>query len=269
MALEGCTSDSERKNRECLVSAQMRSRKEVRIWLYVSFLWGVTLLPACMGGRFALPPSASTLPIENATPTASTVAEYTFNIGDEVEVKLYYHPELNETTRVRSDGKISLQLVGDIVAQGTTPALLSQQLHEQYVHAGLRNPLVTVMLRKSAGQKVFVGGEVVSPKMIPYEGRLSLSQALFEAGGLKPTAQQKDIILLRDDTQGKPLVMTVSLDQIFEQQRDVALHPYDVVFVPKSTIARVNEFVEQYIVKVLPLSMNAGFQYLLGAAAIP
>jgi polysaccharide biosynthesis/export protein len=258
-----------RKNQEYWVSDPMPLRREVSANLCWGILGGMVLLQACAGGRFSSSPIPSVIMAEDTAPTMVAASEYTFGVGDAVDIKLYYHPDLNEIAVVRSDGKISLQLIGDVVALGATSPSLSQHLREQYAAAGLRDPIVTVMLRKSIGQKVFVGGEVASPKMVSYEGRLSLAQALFEAGGLKSTAQGNNIVLLRDDMQGKPLVMVVSLEQIFEQQRDVALHPYDVVFVPKSTIARVNEFVEQYIVKVLPFSMNAGFQYLLGAAAIP
>jgi len=254
----------DKKSAQCEVGYQMQKQRAVRATLHFSFLCGMILLPACMGGCGSSTAIPTTPFSENAAPTAIAASEYAFSIGDEVDIKLYYHTELNETVVVRSDGKISLQLVGDVVALGTTSVSLSEQLRQRYTAAGLRDPLVTVILRKSAGQKVFVGGEVALPKMVPYEGRLSLSQALFEAGGLKPTAQGNNIVLLRDDLQGKPLVMTVSLEQIFEQQQDVALHPYDVVFVPKSTIARVNEFVDQYILKVLPMSLNGGFTYLLG-----
>jgi polysaccharide export outer membrane protein len=246
------------------MSGLKRDRIASRAKFFYSFLGSMLFLHACTGGRFSANPTPVNISADSAEPLTVTASEYSFNVGDEIDVKLYYHPELNETALIRSDGKVSFQLVGDVVAAGMTSASLSQQLHTQYIAAGLRNPIVTVILRKSAGQKVFVGGEVGTPRMIAYEGRLSLSQALFEAGGLKATAQRKNILLLRDNNQGKPLVMTVSLDQIFEQQHDIALHPYDVVFVPKSPIARVNEFVDQYILKVLPITLNGGFTYLLG-----
>lgn len=246
----------------------MRKQEKVTTRIQVSLLCGMLILSACTGGRLPSPAAIANSTIEHSEATLAD-SDYTFGIGDEIQVKFYYHSDLDETAVIRSDGKISLQIVGDVLALGITPSNLAEQLREQYTEAGLRNPTITVMLRKSGGQKVFVGGEVATPKMISYNGKLSLTQALFEAGGFKPTAQRKNIVLLRENGQGKPLGLTVSFDDVLQQQQDIPLRPYDVVFVPKSAIARVNEFVEQYIVKVLPFSINAGFQYLLGSTTVP
>ncbi len=182
-------------------------------------------------------------------------------------MKLFLHPELNESVVIRSDGKISLQLVGEVNARGVTPGALTETLVTRYAEAGLLKPQVAVILRKAAGQKVFVGGEVNTPKMVTYDGRLTLTQALFEAGGLKPTAEPGGVLVLRDDGQGSPVYMTVSVTQ--DQLRagsDLSLHPYDVVVVPKSMIATANQLVEQYLSRMVPtwLSGTAGFSYVKG-----
>lgn len=224
------------------------------------------LAPACQSAA----KTASTAPVilKPDKPPQEGEPAYTLGVGDVFDVKLFYHPELNETLTVRLDGKVSLQLVGEAQAAGVTPEALSQRLREAYVAAGLRDPLVAVILRKSAGQRVFVGGEVGAPKMVPYEGRLSLSQALFEAGGLKSTAGRGNIVLLRDDGKGAATILTVDFDEVLRNRADIALQPYDVIIVPKSTIARVNDFVEQYFTKLIPIALSAGFSYVTGATAV-
>ena len=68
---------------------------------------------------------------------------------------------------------------------------------------------------------------------------------------------------MRDDGTGKPVTIKVNLKGIIEKGvQDIPLAPFDVVFVPKSDIAKVNQFVDQFIVKVLPITISAGFSYL-------
>lgn len=228
------------------------------------------LVAACGSVPVSHPPDAGvpSKPVEIADVSAPPPA-YTLQAGDLIDVKLYYHPDLNESALILPDGKITLQLVGEVPAQGTTPDGLAKSLVERYVRAGLRNPQVAVMLRKSGGQRVFVGGEVNTPRMVPYEGRLTLSQAIFEAGGFKPGAEPQGIVLLRDDGKGKALSVVVDFEKnILQEKRDIPLQPYDVIVVPKSTIATVNQFVEQYVSKMVPTWLTFGFSYILGAAAI-
>jgi polysaccharide biosynthesis/export protein len=220
----------------------------------------LALLYACQSTGSAPPRAEANLEDARLHPSKP----YLLGVGDTVEVKLFYHPELNEALNVLSDGTISLQLVGQIVADGKSPEALGKELEERYGAAGLIGPRVAVIVRKSASQKVFVGGEVAAPKLVPYEGRLSLTQAIFEAGGLRPTAARDQVVLLRDNGSAQATVRTVDLSEVLRNGRDIALQPYDVVVVPKSNIAKVNEFVDQYIRKVLPFDLTAGFNYVIG-----
>jgi protein involved in polysaccharide export with SLBB domain len=52
--------------------------------------------------------------------------------GDTIEIRYFYTPELNKTQIVRPDGKIVLQLVGEVVAAGKTPNELTQELSKKY-----------------------------------------------------------------------------------------------------------------------------------------
>jgi polysaccharide export outer membrane protein len=177
---------------------------------------------------------------------------YLLEPGDQMDVKLFLHPELNENVVIRSDGKIALQLVGEVNARGVTPGALTETLMRRYTEAGLLHPQVVVILRKVVGQRVFVGGEVNAARMIPYDGRLTLTQALFEAGGLKPTAEAGSVLVLRDDGQGSPVYMTVSVtEDRLRVGSDLPLQPYDVIVVPESAIATANQFVEQYLSKMV------------------
>lgn len=182
--------------------------------------------------------------------------EYLIGGGDTLSVKLFYTAELNEEVTVRPDGRISLQLVGDVPVAGRTPEEVSQELRERY--AGyLTAPDVTVIVRGFGSQKAFVGGEVKSPSMINIDGRMTLADAVFQAGGALDTAALSSVILIRAKTGGRD-VYRVDLDGGLEGEDPVpVLRPYDVVYVPKSFIAQVGMYVDLYINRIIP--KNATF----------
>lgn len=117
---------------------------------------------------------------------------------------------------------------------------------------------------------VYVGGEVAQPGLVTFNGRLSLLSATVKAGGAKSTGRLDNVILLRDAGGGQPSLQRINLSAVLaSKQADIPLKPFDVVFVPKTRIAKVNQFVDQYFRQLLPITFNAGFSYLLGASFRP
>src|SRR2546422_7752365 len=87
---------------------------------------------------------------------------YRIQLGDELHVRFTYQPEMNEQVPVRPDGRISLVSTGEIDAVGHTPPELERVIIERS-SAHLRNPEVTVIVTKLGEQRVYVGGEVLTP----------------------------------------------------------------------------------------------------------
>jgi protein involved in polysaccharide export with SLBB domain len=187
---------------------------------------------------------------------------YYLQTGDKIEVKFFYYPEMNETLEIRPDGRISLQLLGEIQAAGLTPSQLTKILRAKYAKY-LAKPEVVVVVKEFAGEKVYVGGEVNKPGEIPIKGRLTLLQAVFQAGGLTEKAKPSDVLILHPA--GNRLeVVKIDLNAILEQkQGDVFLGPYDVVYVPQTTIAKIDQFINQYINAIIPKSLSFPFVYQL------
>jgi polysaccharide export outer membrane protein len=125
-------------------------------------------------------------------------------------------------------------------------------------------PLDLLYVPRSLVQ-VYVGGEVGRPGLVALQGEMTTLQAVLQAGGTLRTGKMNEILLLRKSGHDKPLLMRLDLRKVLSGQQDQPLQPFDVVYVPKTKIASVNQFVEQYIRNVLPLHLNAGFSYLLGA----
>lgn len=183
-------------------------------------------------------------------------AEYRIGSGDTLGVKLFYTAELNDEVTVRPDGRISLQLVGDVAVAGRTPEEVSQELRERY--AGyLTQPDVAVIVRGFGSQKAFVGGEVKSPSMIMIDGRTTLADAVFQAGGALDTAALSSVILIRPKQGGRDVYRVDLGGGLHGEDPVPVLRPYDVVYVPKSFIAQVGTYVDLYINRLIP--KNAAF----------
>lgn len=184
------------------------------------------------------------------------VQPYVLQVGDELAVKFYNNPELNEEVAVRPDGMISLQLVNDVRAAGLTPTELDRDLAERY-RPELADPKVSVIVKKPAIQRVYVGGEVGKQGELDLTSGLTLFQAIQGAGGFTKTGHRKQVILIRKGADGRPSGRAIDVRPIQSgehPEEDVPLRPYDIVFVPRSKVGDVNAFVELYIRNSLPIT---------------
>jgi|SRR5687768_7009295 len=198
------------------------------------------------GERMAAPASA---------PSAANAA-YKIQTGDVLQLRFYYHPENDHEAVVRPDGKLLLPLVGEIHAQGLMPIDLAHTLEQAYGKS-LRDPKVSVAVKTMSENRVWVGGEVTKPGFVTLRQGMTALQALMEAGGPKDTAKVEEVVLLqRVDGESRYRVSKLNLARALEGDDttgDRLLGAADVVVVPKTGIAKLNQWVEQYIIKVVPV----------------
>jgi len=190
--------------------------------------------------------------------------EYKICIGDRINIKLFYNPDLNQEVTVRPDGKISLMLVHEVNAVGLTPSELTQELTESY-SKHLQQPEVAVIVNSTAGQRVFVGGEVGEPGVKDLVGPTTVLQAIAMAKGFKDSARTDEVIVIRRGEDNKPFQFALNTLKAMkgeDLQQDVYLQPFDIVVVPKSNIAEVDLWVNQYIGQTLGAFSGFGYYYL-------
>lgn len=200
----------------------------------------------------AQPPGLFPTLADNPLPAARP---YVIQVDDQLAIKFYTNPELNEDVKVRPDGKISLQLIDDVQAAGLTPAQLDAEVTKRYT-GELADPNVSVILRVTGGEQVYVSGEVGKQGAVPLVGGMTLYQAIQSAGGFLDTAHRRQVIVIRKGPDGKPYgrAVDVRLIQAGESpESDIPMRPLDMVFVPRSNIANVDLFVKQYIRDALPI----------------
>lgn len=195
--------------------------------------------------------------------TAEPVNEYILQIGDVIDVKCYYDPKLNETVVIRPDGKISLQLIGELNAADQTPSLLNKVISNKYA-TFLKDPEIVVIVKEFGGQKIYVGGEVMHPGVIPLKGKTTVLQAIVNAGGFKETASRGSIIVISRGKEDTSVTRKIDLKDLISGKADgkeVFVRPFDVIYVHKTFIAEVDKFVDQYIKQVIPVNTSASFYY--------
>jgi polysaccharide biosynthesis/export protein len=210
------------------------------------------------------PATVSQVPAQSASALQPPPA-YIIQPGDQLDLKFFYNPELNETITVRPDGKIALQLIDEVQASGLTPETLDATLTKMYSRE-LKKPEVTVIVRSFTSQRVFVGGEVNKQGFVNLTAGMTPLQAVLEAGGLKETADPCAAILIRKGPENQPVPVRLDLKNALygAGQGTYQLHPQDVVFVPKTFIAEANKFVKQYIEDLLLFrGVSLGFSYEL------
>jgi polysaccharide export outer membrane protein len=207
----------------------------------VSVVFTVSLLIGCASQ------SSNIKAVEPLSPAQVPVV-YTIAPGDELDIKFFYNPELNETVTVRPDGMISLQLIDEIQAAGLTPAELDQKLTELYSRE-LRKPVLTVIVRSFTRQRVFVGGEVTTPGLVELPTGMTALQAVFQSGGFKETAEPSETLIIRKGEKNKPIPIRIDLASVMGAGggNDLQLQPDDIIYVPKSAIANANKFIDDYI----------------------
>ena len=89
--------------------------------------------------------------------------------------------------------------------------------------------------------------------------------AIIQAGGMRESARLSNVIVIRQDFEGKPVGTMVDLRKVIDGtdfSQNIYLMPYDIVYVPKSNIARVDKFVDEYISRVIPGLSGPASQFL-------
>jgi polysaccharide biosynthesis/export protein len=122
--------------------------------------------------------------------------EYRLGPGDKLRIEVYKDPQLSQSVQVRPDGKITLPLVGDVVATSRTPIELRDTIAAS-LKEYITNPTVTVIVVEALASKVYVMGEVTHPGTMELHGPTTILQALAMAGGFKEFANTKDVKVLR------------------------------------------------------------------------
>lgn len=213
--------------------------------IVVAFL-GSTMLLGCQSKPSYPYPRASET--KAATPTRVALVP-----GDVIEVKFFYTPNLDESQTVRPDGKIELQLIGEIEVEGKSPAELRDELLGLYT-PHLNAPQIAIVVRSFQERRVFVGGQVLTSGIIEMPGKMNVLEAVMQAGGFDlREAEVRNVVVIRhrnDQRYGYSINLKLAL--MGDETQPFYLEPNDIVYVPRTKIAKLNQWIDQHINKIIP-----------------
>jgi polysaccharide export outer membrane protein len=157
--------------------------------------------------------------------------------GDVFEIRVFGQEHLGGTFQVQEDGTIVVPLLGHVNVNGKTKAEAAQLLEKLFGDGYLRDPHVTVIMTERENLDVSVLGEVGHAGTFPYVEKLTLVQAISQAGGLTELGQARRVKLTRKGPDGVARTYDVSVKAITDgREADIVLQPGDIIFVPMAPI---------------------------------
>ena len=180
--------------------------------------------------------SASGPTSREGVPTPAKPHDDSFVIGndDVLAINVWKEPDVSRSVPVRSDGKISLPLVGEIQAAGETPLKLEQGIAARMKNF-IEDPEVTVIVQQVNSRKFNILGYVIKPGSYGLTSSATVLDAIALAGGFRDFAKQKSIYVLRQNPDGTQSRLPFNYKDVIKGKnsaQNVKLQPNDTIVVP-------------------------------------
>ena len=171
-------------------------------------------------------PNGSAVPPHNDT--------YIIGADDVLSINVWKEPEVSKTVPVRSDGKISLPLAGEVQASGETPLQLEKMLAAK-LQSFISEPEVTVIVTQINSQKFNILGMVNKAGTFPLTSSLTVLDAIALSGGFRDFAKQKSIYILRKNPDGSEVRLPFNYKEVIKGKnmaQNIRVQPGDTIVVP-------------------------------------
>ena len=212
----------------------------MKCWIYLVVAMGLTLAagkrvvgqkPAERTTHAPKDPPGSSSPA--ATRPSASDSEYKIGPQDVLHVDVWKEPDISRQVTVRPDGKISLPLLNDVQAAGSTAMELSVVIRDG-LKKYITEPQVTVTVSEINSRRVYVTGEVLRAGAYPLLPNMTVLQALSSCGGFTQFANTKKIYILRTEG-GKQMRIPVNYKAVVsgrKPEENIPLQPGDTIVVP-------------------------------------
>ncbi len=175
------------------------------------------------------------------------------------------------TLVVSGEGLLALPEIGFMPVKGKSVSVVQKEIHEA-LRAHYPNPLaVVVALEASEARVVYVDGEVGRAGAYPLTPSMTLLKAIALAGGMKETGDLSAVVLIHRNADNDAFVYITNLEEVIEKGargNDLVLSPQDIVMVPRTSVAKANLWIDQYVTKMLPFSRSVSYSYNEGQTQI-
>ena len=196
--------------------------------------------------------------------------DYRVGAPDALIVTVLPDPIIQESVVVRPDGKITIQLIGDVDADGRTPSQIAAEIEER-ISRYKRGARATVAVTSADSSTVTILGEVKRPGTFPLRKNTRLAEALGTAGGPTTFASLGSIQVVRgmNGRSGQADVIPVDLGEIRDGNLSTNIQIYadDIIYVPPTVLAQVGYAFQAVLFPLSPLLGIANS--FVGSALVP
>ena len=172
-------------------------------------------------------------PNQHQNPPPDGSSEYIIGFGDILEISIWNEPDLSRTVFVRIDGRISLPLLGDVVAAGKSPEALAAILEDEAKNY-IEEPNVAVILTTSNSKRYYLLGQIATPGEYSIDYPITLLQAIAKAGGFREWAKTSKILVFRKQSGGEK-ILTFNYDSLTKGEdlsQNIFIAPGDTIIIP-------------------------------------
>ena len=158
---------------------------------------------------------------------------YLLQPGDVLTVSVWKEADLSSELLVRPDGGITMPLAGEIAAAGHTVEDVRSTI-DQRLRKYIPDPAVTVSVKQTLGNQIFVIGKVNHPGPYPIIRPVDVTQALSLAGGTTPFASVDNIKVLRRHGEQQTIIpfRYSDIEHGRKLEQNILLQSGDTVVVP-------------------------------------
>ncbi len=205
--------------------------RAVLLALCALFLTLTVLAQQTRDDTSSVPTSTAGSSVESQSPSGEA---YLIGPDDVLAVSVWKEPELSRVLPVRSDSRITLPLIGEVVAGGRKPKDVEIEIKERLTKF-IAQPEVSVIVQEVRGQTFNVLGEVVRPGSYSLAKRVTVLDAIAMAGGFRDFAKKKSVYVLRKQPNGEQARLPFNYKDVISGKRpeqNIELQPHDTLVIP-------------------------------------
>lgn len=160
---------------------------------------------------------------------------YVIGPEDILDISVWKNKDLSLEVTVRPDGKISMPLIGDVIASGRTPDELREVIIAR-LKEYQETVVASVIVKEVNSYRIFILGEVAKPGTYVIKRRTTVLQAIALAGGFNKYASKNKMVVIRDKEGPNEEKIPVRFDYLVDPgariDTNLILKPGDTIFVP-------------------------------------
>ena len=176
--------------------------------------------------------------------------------GDEITINVWRNDDVKRTVQIDPSGNIYLPMAGEIQASGLTISQLREEITSR-LSKYLLDPQVDIHVLTLRSQKVYILGEVKSPRSLILDRKMLVWEAISDAGGFTNDANEKKVLLVRSEKDvARVTAFNLDIRGMLKNgkiQRNVYLKNDDIVYVLPSFIADIERFMIRFSNIISPL----------------